>query len=396
MSFSIKNLINLDLLNDAAIVGGKNGIHNEIIWVNMMEILDQLGSLQKGELLLTTGYGLENEDIHRDLISNLHKKGLAGIAIQPGYYIDEIPDYIINEGEKYGFPIIKVPKKITFSHLTRTILKNIGNNIKSNIELTVSDNILAHFIEENHGGNEDISRLEAIGKYSTTDANLHILVLSVKHSQDGIISKSDINLIATNISDFFTKISGDIIIEDYVGKIIILFHNGSNDKIQYIANELNSIITKLSQYYNNFNFSIGISNKFNTINGIQRAYFEASASQEILEKHGAKKGICLYEHINLLQFLGQPGSSVNNLKFINNTLKPIIEYDKVHRCNYIETLKIYLINNRNINAASEKLFIHRHTLSYRLERITELFNIDFDDYATFLKYSIALWLYDLY
>jgi hypothetical protein len=87
----VRNIVELNLLEGAKIVAGEKGISNEILWVNLMEILDALDSLQKGELLITTGYKIDNESQFKDLIPKLKKRGLCGIVIQTGYYIDEIP-----------------------------------------------------------------------------------------------------------------------------------------------------------------------------------------------------------------------------------------------------------------------------------------------------------------
>jgi hypothetical protein len=127
LSLLIRNLFELSLLNGAVLVAGKNGINHEITWVNIMEILDEMNNLEKGELLLTTGYMLDNENLHENLISTLHLKGVSGLVIQPGYYLNEIPKYIIDAGNKYNFPIIEIPKKLSFSSITQIILKNIYN-----------------------------------------------------------------------------------------------------------------------------------------------------------------------------------------------------------------------------------------------------------------------------
>ena len=125
MGMLVQDLFKMGIFKDAELVAGSKGLYNEIVWINMMEILDVLESLQKGELLITTGYGVDDENKYKDLIYKLKEKELAGIGIQPGYYIDDIPSYIIEDGDKLDFPVIKIPEKITFSHITRTIYKEL-------------------------------------------------------------------------------------------------------------------------------------------------------------------------------------------------------------------------------------------------------------------------------
>lgn len=45
----------------------------------------------------------------------------------------------------------------------------------------------------------------------------------------------------------------------------------------------------------------------------------------------------------------------------------------------LDTLQMYLNENGNVTKTSEKLFIHRRTLTYRLQKIQELLNVNMDD-----------------
>ena len=81
---------------------------------------------------------------------------------------------------------------------------------------------------------------------------------------------------------------------------------------------------------------------------------------------------------------------------MDNTLNKIINYDNQNKSNYLETLKYYLNNKCSISNTSRDLYIHRHTLRYRLERIEKLCNIDFMNFKSRLKYELAVLIYDLY
>lgn len=57
----------------------------------------------------------------------------------------------------------------------------------------------------------------------------------------------------------------------------------------------------------------------------------------------------------------------------------IKEYDQEKNTNHYETLQAYLECNCNIAVASAKLYIHRSTLLYRLNKIKELVSLDLED-----------------
>ena len=55
------------------------------------------------------------------------------------------------------------------------------------------------------------------------------------------------------------------------------------------------------------------------------------------------------------------------------------EYDAAHDTQYFDTLRVFLLEERNIPRASERLIIHRTTLLYRLRKIESLVTLNLDD-----------------
>ena len=106
MAFLVKDLVDRQIFGGVRLVAGVLNVSNPILWVNVMEILDTPRSLNEGELVVSTGYGLEDQSLHKDLIHQLKKRGVSGLAIQPGYYIDQIPEYIIEDANKEGLPAL--------------------------------------------------------------------------------------------------------------------------------------------------------------------------------------------------------------------------------------------------------------------------------------------------
>jgi len=58
------------------------------------------------------------------------------------------------------------------------------------------------------------------------------------------------------------------------------------------------------------------------------------------------------------------------------TVAPLVRYDEHHRTDLVATLATYLELNGNMNATAARVFAHRHTVAYRLDRIRELTGLD--------------------
>ncbi|HEX7063435.1 MAG TPA: PucR family transcriptional regulator ligand-binding domain-containing protein [Bacillales bacterium] len=55
--------------------------------------------------------------------------------------------------------------------------------------------------------------------------------------------------------------------------------------------------------------------------------------------------------------------------YYTSVLGPLIDYDMNHHSNLIKTFEAYIENNLKLQSTADQLFIHRHTLTYRLEQI---------------------------
>ena len=125
MATTIREILDKNLFSKATLVAGKKSIDNIITWVNVMEILDTPDTVKKGELLITTGYELFDKDKHNGLINKLKNHGVSGMIIQPGYYIDKIPQYIIDDANQISFPIIEIPSHFSFSEILHLLINEI-------------------------------------------------------------------------------------------------------------------------------------------------------------------------------------------------------------------------------------------------------------------------------
>ena len=128
MGLTVNDALAIEAMKQAKVLAGRNGLDREIVWVTVIEVLDEIHLLQKGEFLITTAFGLA--DIPRlidELIPRLAQRNLAGLAIQTGYYLDESPGSIIRQCDQYDFPLIELPKPLKFSELTMAITKRIIN-----------------------------------------------------------------------------------------------------------------------------------------------------------------------------------------------------------------------------------------------------------------------------
>lgn len=109
------------------------------------------------------------------------------------------------------------------------------------------------------------------------------------------------------------------------------------------------------------------------LQGSSNSYEEAVYTLNVGEKIAPHKTIYFYSDYKLPVFLAQA-----NQYGIGEIMGPSFEQLKQHdkKGELLQTLLIYIQENGDMNRAAGKLFIHRNTLRYRLDRITDLTNKD--------------------
>ncbi|NLM42968.1 MAG: hypothetical protein GX201_02960 [Clostridiales bacterium] len=125
---TIEELMNHEIMKDSEIIAGEKGKWRVVTGANIMEVPDILDWVKAGELLITTAYSIkDDEKAQKNLIPMLNEKGLPGIAIKTKRYLEKVPQIMIDEANRLGFPIIELPYDISFSDLMNDILLEVHN-----------------------------------------------------------------------------------------------------------------------------------------------------------------------------------------------------------------------------------------------------------------------------
>ncbi len=125
---TVRDALDLDIVNRLQVVGGHEGLDRVIKLVNVIEVPDIMDWLIDGEFLLTTGYSFrEYPELLETLIPRMNQAQSAGLAIKTKRYLDEIPPEIITSADKYNIPLLEVPFDLSFSEIIAPILGVVFN-----------------------------------------------------------------------------------------------------------------------------------------------------------------------------------------------------------------------------------------------------------------------------
>jgi len=77
-------------------------------------------------------------------------------------------------------------------------------------------------------------------------------------------------------------------------------------------------------------------------------------------------------------------------RFYGETVEPLVAYDNQYETDLVGTLEAFLDADGNVARTAQRLFTHRHTIYYRLERVRELSGLDVSSSDGREKLSLGL------
>lgn len=136
----------------------------------------------------------------------------------------------------------------------------------------------------------------------------------------------------------------------------------------------------------------GISRPAVGLSNLRDSYREARDAMNIANELGDRDQTTYYGDLKLYQLLlALKEHNLDHMRrFYMETLGLLVEHDDRKQGDLIRTLEGFFQANGNLAKAATDLDVHRNTLVYRLERITELTGLDLDDAENRLILHLAL------
>lgn len=128
---------------------------------------------------------------------------------------------------------------------------------------------------------------------------------------------------------------------------------------------------------------------------IQRGYSEARKALSIGGKLFNEQHVMLYEDIEVYQLLYEVKDNTGFEKLLEKHLGKLYTYDKEHGTDLVKTLHVYLECSGSLVETASKLFIHRNSVKYRMDRIKEIADVDLDNARECFLYQLCLAYYYL-
>ena len=178
----------------------------------------------------------------------------------------------------------------------------------------------------------------------------------------------------------------------YVDVIVALYPVDSNGQTARVRTQIEELRAQLAMRTPSGLVTAGISRPTQGLRALREAYREAKDAVSISHELGDMDATTFYGDLKLYQLL--LALKEQNLaymsRFYEDTLAPLVEHDERKQSDLVRTLNGFFEANGNLAQAAKDLDVHRNTLVYRLERISELTELDLNDADNRLILHLAL------
>jgi purine catabolism regulator len=194
------------------------------------------------------------------------------------------------------------------------------------------------------------------------------------------------------VRDDMTRRQIDGAVGQYVDVIVALYPLEDAAQAPRVRRVIEEVRDQLAMRAPSGLVGAGISRPCQGLTPLRDAYREAKDALSIANELGDLERATYYGDLKLYQLLlALKEHNLDHLRrFYEATLGPLVDHDDRKQGDLLRTLNGFFQANGNLAKAAQDLDVHRNTLVYRLERISELTELDLDDADNRLILHLAL------
>lgn len=188
------------------------------------------------------------------------------------------------------------------------------------------------------------------------------------------------------LQNLFPEKNKDFVLNINETDIALVKETKSDIDRKDIENLASSIADTLSgEFY--VHTVIGIGTTVNSLKNLAKSFKEARTALEVGKVFDTEKTIISYDNLGIARLIYQLPTTL-----CETFLKEVFKRGTIESLDQetLFTIQRFFENNLNVSETSRKLFVHRNTLVYRLEKIKKITGLDLREFDHAIVFKIAL------
>lgn len=393
-----RELLKLPTLKNIHVAAGANGLERTIRWVYTAECFEDnreiVDWLYGGELVFITGRDIKSdESLLIDLIQRINGKSVSGLLINLGPYISEIPQKAVELADELEFPVLTIPWETRLVDVTREICAAI---ITKEMEEKSLDNLLENILVSEASEEESLWDRAAYYGYQLNGLCMmcsidifhfaeYIKIHDIKDESSILEMRTSFKRI---IQEVLARNNRKALLMLRSDSVLILLKSQQND-----PEVLNGIFIQMKESIlkklGGLTIKVGVGNAYPKLSEMRKSLKEAEQALMIAKLSDGEKAYYHFKELGIYSLI----FGIENLRVLEDyhqkTLGQLAEYDRINSSELVGTLESYISVNGNLSATAEKLFLHRNTLIYRMNKIEEITSCSLREVKEMMRFELA-------
>ena len=212
----------------------------------------------------------------------------------------------------------------------------------------------------------------------TTDVNRVVFLINIITAND--VSAYDV------IQNLFPDKNKDFVFNITETDIVLVKEIKSTNDVKDLEKLAHSISDTLStEFFTRVN--VGIGTPVMGVKDLARSFKEAQIALEVGKVFDTDKTIVSYDNLGIARLIYHLPTTL-----CETFLKEVFKKGSIESLDHetLFTIQRFFENNLNVSETSRKLFVHRNTLVYRLDKIKKLSGLDLREFDHAIIFKIAL------
>ncbi len=133
MGFTVRDMLKAEIFGNAKVLGGSQGLDNEILGVTIIEAPDIVKFINGGEVLLTGFYAFQSCSVKEfgEYIEELSKKKVSAVAVKRKQNVEHIEEklhILLNYAGEHGVPVLEISRELSFRDILKMIMERLFND----------------------------------------------------------------------------------------------------------------------------------------------------------------------------------------------------------------------------------------------------------------------------
>ena len=205
-----------------------------------------------------------------------------------------------------------------------------------------------------------------------------VFLIEPKGEQDEVILEMVRGIYTTGMGDYVTAVDN--------GHVILVKSLETDEDINE-ADEIAHMLVSIMNTEAMVNVRVSYGSLTDKLQQITSAYQEAKIAMEVGRIFYVEKEVLAYQELGIGRLIHQLPEPLCEM-FLKEVFDE--QEENIFDEEILSTVNQFFENNLNVSETSRKLFVHRNTLVYRLEKIKKLTGLDLREFDHAIIFKIAL------